>query len=118
MPRSNRPRSGGRPRSGNSRSGDDARSGGHPRLDVGRATAGGRRTEQFRGVTWVVRPVSGPRAGKPYRCPGCDQEIPPGAPHVVVWPYDGPVGVAGGVAERRHWHTPCWSARERRGSRG
>jgi hypothetical protein len=59
--------------------------------------------------------VSGPRAAKVYRCPGCDQEIPVGVPHVVVWPFDGPVGVGFGVGDRRHWHTPCWSARERRG---
>jgi hypothetical protein len=87
-------------------------------LDVRRATAGGRRTESFRGATWVVRPVSGPRAVKAYRCPGCDQEIRSGVPHVVVWPFDGPAAFGDGVGDRRHWHTPCWSARERRGRRG
>jgi hypothetical protein len=84
-------------------------------LDLDRATGGGRRVESFRGADWVVRPVSGPRAVKAYRCPGCDQEVPPGVPHLVVWPFDGPVGLAGGgVTERRHWHTPCWAARDRR----
>jgi hypothetical protein len=71
----------------------------------------------YRDTTWVVRPVSGPRAVKDYRCPGCDQEIRAGVPHVVVWPFDGPVGLGDGVTDRRHWHTPCWAARERRGGR-
>ena len=30
-----------------------------------------------------------------------------GTPHVVVWPAQG----VGGIDERRHWHTRCWSAR-------
>ncbi|MFC0037986.1 ATP/GTP-binding protein [Actinomadura rayongensis] len=63
--------------------------------------------------TWNVVPVPGARAVKPYRCPGCDQEIAAGVPHVVAWPADGP----GGADERRHWHTPCWKARTRRGPR-
>ena len=61
---------------------------------------------------WVVRSVAGADATKTYRCPGCSQTIPPGTPHVVVWPSaptswltDSP------VAERRHWHTRCWQAR-------
>lgn len=58
----------------------------------------------------VVRPVSGAAATKSYRCPGCDQQIPPGTPHVVAWPD----GAFGGPADRRHWHSPCWSARGRR----
>ena len=41
-----------------------------------------------------------------YRCPGCDQLIPPGVPHVVAWPEDGDA-----VDERRHWHRACWAAR-------
>ncbi len=37
---------------------------------------------------WVVRSVMGAAASglKTYRCPGCDQEISPGTPHVVAWP--------------------------------
>jgi hypothetical protein len=58
---------------------------------------------------WVVRPVRGAAATKPYRCPGCDQEIPAGTAHVVAWPPD-----VTGVEDRRHWHTPCWRARTRR----
>ena len=44
---------------------------------------------------------------KPYRCPGCDQEIRPATPHVVAWP----AGRARGRrSDRRHWHTACWEA--------
>jgi hypothetical protein len=68
------------------------------------------RTEDWRGEDWVVRPVAG-SAGKHYRCPGCDQEIPPGVGHVVAWPQ------FGGVDDRRHWHRACWTARERRGAK-
>lgn len=60
---------------------------------------------------WVVRPLTGASATKPYRCPGCDQVIAPATPHIVAWPVDR------GSEERRHWHTPCWRARERRGPR-
>lgn len=68
------------------------------------------RTESWRGEEWVVRPVAG-SAGRRYRCPGCDQEIPGGAGHVVAWP------VYGSVDDRRHWHRACWNARERRGAK-
>jgi hypothetical protein len=50
------------------------------------------------GVT--VRAVAGAR-GKTYVCPGCNQEIRPGTPHLVVM-------IEGDVEGRRHWHTPCW----------
>jgi hypothetical protein len=57
------------------------------------------------GVT--VRAVSG---AKTYRCPGCQQEVRPGTPHLVV--------VEGGDVEgRRHWHTPCWRRELRRRGR-
>lgn len=62
---------------------------------------------------WVVRRVTGSAATKAYRCPGCDQEIRPATPHVVAFPADG----LGGLEDRRHWHTPCWQARGRRGPR-
>jgi hypothetical protein len=57
---------------------------------------------------WMVRHITGSSSTKPYRCPGCDQEIRPATPHVVAWP-------EGGEDERRHWHSPCWAARDRRG---
>src|SRR4029079_7720421 len=60
---------------------------------------------------WVVRHVTASRAAKAYRCPGCDQEIRPATPHVVAWPEEA-------EDDRRHWHTPCWSARDRRGVKG
>ncbi|MBT1193191.1 ATP/GTP-binding protein [Rhodococcus kroppenstedtii] len=60
---------------------------------------------------YAVRSIPGARAVKPYRCPGCDHEIAPGVPHLVVWPLDRP----GGADDRRHWHTGCWSGRHTRG---
>ena len=68
------------------------------------------RTQEWRGEEWAVRQVAG-QGGKRYRCPGCDQEIPPGVAHVVAWP------LLGDVEDRRHWHRPCWGARDRRGAR-
>lgn len=56
---------------------------------------------------FVVRQVSG-ASGKAYRCPGCDQQVRPATPHVVAWPEGRP-------DDRRHWHSACWSARDRRG---
>ncbi|GLV51776.1 hypothetical protein TBS_23440 [Thermobispora bispora] len=58
---------------------------------------------------WVVRHVSG-ATDRVYRCPGCEQEIRPGVPHVVSWP-----NWPGGAEERRHWHTACWRNRINRG---
>ncbi len=31
--------------------------------------------------------------------------------HVVAWPADG----RGDLSDRRHWHSGCWRARDRRG---
>lgn len=59
---------------------------------------------------WLVRSVPGSSSAKHYRCPGCDQLIPPGTGHLVTWPAD----ELGSVADRRHWHTGCWAARDRR----
>jgi hypothetical protein len=59
---------------------------------------------------WRVRNVPAEAAGKLYRCPGCDQEIPPGVAHLVAWPADG----RGDLGDRRHWHSACWQARDRR----
>jgi hypothetical protein len=55
---------------------------------------------------FTVRAVSGEK-GKAYRCPGCEQEIRPGIPHLVVVADDDLQG-------RRHWHTPCWRRELRR----
>jgi hypothetical protein len=63
---------------------------------------------------WVVRRITGSSSTKPYRCPGCDQLIRPVTPHVVAWPVEGNTFSGGGIDERRHWHTGCWKARDRR----
>ena len=72
---------------------------------------GVQRTESGADGDWIVRPVTATQTTKTYRCPGCDHEIRPGTAHVVAWPAD----ELGTVADRRHWHTACWSARGRRG---
>ena len=63
---------------------------------------------------WIVRSVTGAASEKSYRCPGCDHEVRPGIPHIVAWPASAGTGSGGGLADRRHWHTPCWNARDRR----
>jgi hypothetical protein len=62
--------------------------------------------ESFRGESYEVRTSS--LGDGSYRCPGCDQLIPAGVPHVVAWRADG------SGDDRRHWHTACWTGRERR----
>ena len=82
-------------------------------LDPERVRRGVDTVETWRQEQWRVRHLPGSTAAKTYRCPGCLQEIPPGVPHLVVWPLDGLPGRSG-EAERRHWHTGCWRARDRR----
>ena len=60
---------------------------------------------------WVVRTVTGAATTKTYRCPGCQQPISPGTPHVVAWPVEPAWTSARGVDERRHWHSACWQRR-------
>lgn len=86
------------------------------RYDGGSDDAGHRyglqTTQSWQGEQWSVRQVAGGSSpNKRYRCPGCDQEIPGGTPHVVAWPE------YAGVDERRHWHKACWNAKDRRTSR-
>lgn len=74
------------------------------------------------GDDYYVRPIAGQRATKIYRCPGCNQTVMVGVPHVVAWPVEdyGMDGLAGGASyldDRRHWHTGCWR-RAARGTRG
>jgi hypothetical protein len=69
----------------------------------------GERIESWRDEDYVVRFLAGTQADRPYRCPGCDQEVAPRQPHVVVWPAH-----HADADDRRHWHTPCWRARDRR----
>lgn len=75
-----------------------------------RSAASSGRVEAGPDGEWLVRQVTGAAAIRDYRCPGCDQVVVAGTPHVVVWPAD----EHGSVDERRHWHTPCWAARGRR----
>ena len=78
-------------------------------LDPARLRRGIERVQAQPDGDWLVRNV--PAGEKVYRCPGCDHEIPPGTGHVVVWPVD----ERGDLTDRRHWHTACWAARDRRG---
>ncbi|MET9428789.1 MULTISPECIES: ATP/GTP-binding protein [unclassified Streptomyces] len=99
-PRRNRPRGGEKP---NDRA-----------TETGDRYGGFQRSETWQGEEWAVRQVAGASAaGKRYRCPGCDQEIPSGVPHVVAWPSS----YGGGVEDRRHWHKACWNAKDRRTTR-
>lgn len=83
-----------------------------PPTDEGvRERYGLEQTDSWRGEDWSVRRVNGSAAGKCYRCPGCDQQIPAGIPHIVAWPQ------LGAVDDRRHWHKACWTARDRRSAR-
>lgn len=75
-------------------------------LGVGHATSSAKTDGR-----WIVRSVAGTSAVKDYRCPGCDQLIRPGTPHVVVWPAEPRPGWSGGVEDRRHWHNSCWTRR-------
>ncbi len=60
------------------------------------------------GHDYEVVPITGARAVKTYRCPGCDHEIRSGTPHVAAWRVDD-------AEDRRHWHTACWANRLNRG---
>jgi hypothetical protein len=79
-------------------------------IDEDRIRRGVERVQSSSDGTWLVRHITTDGAVKPYRCPGCDHEIDAGVAHVVAWPADG----RGDLADRRHWHTPCWRARDRR----
>ena len=65
-----------------------------------RAPSGERHEDGF-----TVRSVG--VSDKVFLCPGCSQDVV-AVPHVVAWPDGDP-------EQRRHWHTPCWTARGRRG---
>ncbi|MDT3767411.1 ATP/GTP-binding protein [Gleimia hominis] len=57
--------------------------------------------------TFQVQHLSAAR--KTYTCPGCNQPIRVGSPHVVAWREEGRFGLDSGVQSRRHWHPHCWS---------
>jgi hypothetical protein len=79
-------------------------------LDQERIRRGIPAVQSWQDGQWQVRNIPASAAVKIYRCPGCDQEIRPGVAHVVAWPADG----RGDLTDRRHWHTGCWRARDRR----
>jgi hypothetical protein len=85
-------------------------------LDPERARRGAQSVVTSADGAWLVRHITAAGALKVYRCPGCDHEIAPGVPHVVVWPtFETDDGfAAGGVTDRRHWHTGCWNGQQRR----
>ncbi len=83
----------------------------HPELDLDRAR-GGRSVEEGTDGSWTVQRVAG--SDKTYTCPGCHQVIAPGTAHVVAFANDSFFGADAAVAERRHWHQACWTARGRR----
>lgn len=82
-------------------------------LDMDRLASMPRVETDAQGRESTVRRVRG--SAKSYRCPGCDQMIPPNTPHVVAWSNDNFMGAQAGMDERRHWHSSCWEARGRRG---
>jgi hypothetical protein len=73
------------------------------------------RVEEFQGEEYHVRAITGSTSTKDYRCPGCQQTIRPATPHVVAWPVEPGIFSREGLDDRRHWHTGCWSRRERIG---
>lgn len=109
MPRSNRPRRNGPSTRSNKPAGkwaDEA-----PELDLERARAGIARRESAPDGDWMVRTMTARKAEKQYICPGCSTAILPGIAHLVVWSDNHLFGEAAGLAERRHWHTNCWTSR-------
>lgn len=72
------------------------------REDEARPLSGGYASRRREG-DFIVQSIPGSQADKQYICPGCNQRIAVGVPHVVVWPQ------YRGVDERRHWHNPCWA---------
>jgi hypothetical protein len=99
MGRSNRPRRRGRPAT------DRGGAGLPPAVREPAVT-----TTRYAGQAWGVRTVRANDSGRVYRCPGCQGEVGADVPHTVAWPLDSMQQ----VDNRRHWHTVCWSARERR----
>lgn len=77
-------------------------------LDVERLRTGFRRVETKRGNRYIVQPISEKNALKDYRCPGCNQIIPPGQAHLVAWEEDSVLGSNAAIENRRHWHNHCW----------
>ncbi|QQM66901.1 hypothetical protein [Actinomyces weissii] len=82
---------------------------GHVPLDLGRLASLPRTQQGPGGAEFTVRHLRG--STKPYTCPGCNRQIPPGTPHVVAWSNESLFGADRGLEERRHWHGSCWERR-------
>lgn len=82
--------------------------------DLSRLLDVGERTESWGGLRFTVRAVRANANGKSYTCPGCQGTVRSAQAHTVAWPAEG----LADLSDRRHWHTPCWQARERRPPRG
>ncbi len=115
MPRSNRPRRAPSAKAGSGRTAKPgSKHGPAPELDLERARTGVARRESAPDGEWMVRLISAGRAEKTYICPGCSTAVLPGIAHLVVWSEDHLFGAAAGLAERRHWHSNCWTSRSYR----
>ncbi|MDU0347256.1 hypothetical protein [Actinomyces sp. MRS3W] len=79
---------------------------GHRPLDMSRLESLPRTQTGPGGAEFTVRRVRG--GAKTYICPGCNQTISAGTPHVVAWSNESLFGPERGLEERRHWHTSCW----------
>lgn len=78
-----------------------------PALEERELTSSNQEIEEHEDGIYVVRRITGSTSTKPYRCPGCDQEIPTATPHTVAW-------LEEDVDSRRHWHSVCWNKRKDR----
>ncbi|NLT25897.1 MAG: hypothetical protein GXX90_04505 [Microbacteriaceae bacterium] len=104
MARSNRSRS----RRGDQRRRTSKHAAEHVPLDVERLMGGARRVETRRGIQYTVQPIRPERAQKTCICPGCGRDVGIGVAHVAVWRADSIMGDESALADRRHWHAPCW----------
>ena len=102
------------------REGTDGRRGSDPqgRAKSHRRPLGGRETQRTADGDFLVRKVPGAAARKAYRCPGCQQEIPIGTPHLVVWPAEDLSWMQSAGDARRHWHSSCWQRQSTKGGPG
>ena len=78
-----------------------------PAQDERELTSSNQEIEEHEDGIYVVRRITGSTSNKPYRCPGCDQEIPTATPHTVAW-------LEEDIDSRRHWHSICWNKRKDR----
>lgn len=81
-------------------------------LDTARLMGYTRTEERSDGLQYKVHHIRA--AKKEYLCPGCNTTIYVGEAHEVAWTEEGLFGVGSGQRDRRHWHTSCWRARDRR----